>query len=165
MAQVQRMKIKPSALLLLLPLLLILGWMSVIFFMSTSFGQWEHSQAIIQALLAPFWAPAPEALTSLNLGLRKLAHFSEYALLLTVMYWGLKSLVNLTPRTLLAVVLTLAIVFAISDEFHQAFVPGRTSQLLDVMIDSMGASVMAIATLVFERHRAKIALHSDIHSQ
>lgn len=33
----------------------------------------------------------------------------------------------------------LAVLFAISDEFHQSFVPGRTAWGVDVLIDSAGA--------------------------
>ena len=35
--------------------------------------------------------------------------------------------------------LLLCIGYAITDELHQAFVPGRTPKLLDVLIDSSGA--------------------------
>ena len=37
--------------------------------------------------------------------------------------------------------LLLCIGYAITDELHQAFVPGRTPKLLDVLIDSSGASL------------------------
>ena len=125
--------------------------------MSTSFGDWHHSQEILKNFLnilslAPL---APESLDHLNFALRKLAHFSEYAVLLSVIYWGTKRWIKVEPRHLMTWVLTFVIIFAISDEFHQSFVPGRTSQLLDVMIDSAGASVMAIATTMFEQARLK----------
>ena len=35
----------------------------------------------------------------------------------------------------------ICVIFAISDEFHQTFVAGRTGQSLDVLIDSAGALV------------------------
>ena len=37
--------------------------------------------------------------------------------------------------------LILYIIYAISDEIHQSFVPGRGPQLLDVIIDTSGASI------------------------
>lgn len=35
----------------------------------------------------------------------------------------------------------ICVIFAASDEIHQLFVPGRTGQLIDVIIDSVGAIV------------------------
>jgi len=37
--------------------------------------------------------------------------------------------------------LGICVLFAISDEVHQLFVPGRGGQVSDVLIDSAGASV------------------------
>ena len=95
--------------------------MSMIFFFSTSFGEWSHSQAMIQALLHRFSLDplASESLSHLNFALRKLAHFSEYALLLSVIYWGGKAFVQKEPRHLMPWVLAFVVLFAISDEFGQ----------------------------------------------
>ena len=41
----------------------------------------------------------------------------------------------------------MAILFALSDEFHQSFVEGRTSTLRDVLIDGIGATVALLATV------------------
>jgi len=35
----------------------------------------------------------------------------------------------------------MAVLFALSDEYHQSFVSGRTSSLVDVMIDGGGAGL------------------------
>ena len=151
------MKSIPRSKSIWIPLILMMSWMSVIFLMSTSVGDWHHSQDIIQGVLNPVLGHplSSNNLETLNFILRKLAHFSEYAFLLTLIYWGLRSRLSLKPQTLMAGVLFFVILFAISDEYHQSFVPGRTSQLLDVMIDSAGASVTAIATILFEQYRLK----------
>jgi VanZ family protein len=47
---------------------------------------------------------------------------------------------------------SLAIVYAVSDEVHQRFVPGRTAAAGDVGIDALGAVVGQIALAV----RAKL---------
>jgi VanZ family protein len=41
--------------------------------------------------------------------------------------------------TLRALSAGLAVVYALSDECHQTFVPGRDGNLLDVMVDAVGA--------------------------
>jgi VanZ family protein len=35
----------------------------------------------------------------------------------------------------------MAVLFALSDEYHQSFVEGRSSRLTDVVIDTAGAAV------------------------
>jgi VanZ family protein len=35
----------------------------------------------------------------------------------------------------------LTILYAVSDEYHQTFVPGRNGQLADVLIDSLGGLI------------------------
>lgn len=68
--------------------------------------------------------------------LRKSAHITEYAVLaiLTCRVFSHKK----TGRYLLAS-FCLAVLYAMSDEWHQTFVIGRTGALLDVAIDSFGA--------------------------
>ena len=64
-----------------------------------------------------------------DLVLRKLAHVAEYAVL------GLL-LARATGKAGLAVLL--GTLYAATDEFHQAFVPGRAGRPLDVAIDVVG---------------------------
>ena len=74
-----------------------------------------------------------------DLVLRKLAHTVEYAIL------GALLLRALEART---IALVAGVAYAISDEIHQSFVPGRQGSVLDVLIDSAG---VAIGILVLER--------------
>jgi VanZ family protein len=46
----------------------------------------------------------------------------------------------------------LAVLFAISDEFHQSFVPGRTAWGVDVLIDSSGALLGILIWRLFHRN-------------
>jgi VanZ family protein len=47
---------------------------------------------------------------------------------------------RVTPLTAAAAIVA-AVVYGISDEFHQSFVPGRTSDAADVLADAIGATV------------------------
>jgi len=55
----------------------------------------------------------------------------------------------------------ICVIYAISDEIHQLFVPGRTGQLKDVIIDSSGSFVgiaiviIVIKLLEMKRNRKK----------
>jgi len=55
-----------------------------------------------------------------------------------------------TGKTALALLLT--VVYAGSDELHQAFVPSREASLADFGFDILGALVAAIARTVTRRH-------------
>jgi len=78
-----------------------------------------------------------------DLLLRKLAHAAEYAVLGAL-------LLRATGRRGLA--FALGGLYAISDELHQMFVPGRMGRPLDVAIDALG---VACGVLVWQstRHR------------
>ncbi len=74
---------------------------------------------------------------SVDFYVRKSAHASEYAVLaiffLGALYFSGKEL-RFYP---VAVLLTS--VYALTDEIHQLFVPGRSGQISDVILDSSGA--------------------------
>ena len=67
-----------------------------------------------------------------------LAHIPAYALL--TFLW-LKSFAGATSKNLTAIgflILTGIVIFAITDEIHQAFVPGRTASFMDIGLDLIG---------------------------
>ena len=55
---------------------------------------------------------------------------------------------NLKEQKRILISLCIGILYATSDEIHQAFVPGRGPQVTDVMIDSMGV-VLGILIVLF----------------
>ena len=79
-----------------------------------------------------------ELVESLQTPIRKLAHFSIYTIggVLTSIYFSLDAK-NIKKNILLAFIF--CVIYAITDEIHQHFVPGRSCELRDVLIDSSGA--------------------------
>lgn len=73
--------------------------------------------------------------------LRKLSHVAIYAVLGLNMSAALRS--ALTTRGTLGLSLSLGTLYAVSDEFHQSFVPGRLASLRDVLID-IGGLILGI---------------------
>ena len=67
-----------------------------------------------------------------DLVLRKIAHACEFAVLGALLLRALRD-----ERAALAA----GIAYAVSDELHQHFVPGRVGSPLDVLIDSVGVGV------------------------
>jgi VanZ family protein len=88
-------------------------------------------------------------LGSAEVVLRKLAHVAEY-LALTLLL--LRASRRSDIAAALPIALVAALLFAISDEWHQSFVPGRTATARDVAIDGIG---IALAALAATRTRAR----------
>jgi VanZ family protein len=103
---------------LLLPPLLAMG---LIFFLSA-----QPSDEIDRA----WW----------DIALRKLAHFTEYAVL-TALWW--RALRGLGARRPLAAAIAISLGYACTDELHQTFVDGRKGTPVDVLIDSAGIATAA----------------------
>jgi VanZ family protein len=127
-----------------------LVWMGIMFYFSTKTWGGAATKSLLDRLLTLYAPPVREFLTAadiaqINYVLRKLAHFTEYAILTVLGYWAWAKGVGRSPQQSLQIAFAVSILFAISDEFHQRFVPGRTSLMTDVLIDGLGASVAAFA--------------------
>lgn len=73
---------------------------------------------------------------------KKSAHLLEYALLALAYYWALG--LNLKKGWLAWL---LAVLYAVTDEFHQSFTAGRHPSLVDVLVyDNLGAFVSVLLT-------------------
>ena len=76
----------------------------------------------------------------------KVVHFFEYGMLGFLCAHATSRTWPRRPRPrMLALGAFLASAFGLSDELHQAFVPGRTAELLDFVADVLGASCGAFA--------------------
>jgi VanZ family protein len=80
-------------------------------------------------------------LGTLDLVLRKAAHFAEYALLCALWWRPLRTLMGARRAALLA--LAFASAYAALDEYHQTFVEGRSGSPVDWLIDTSGAALAA----------------------
>ena len=75
--------------------------------------------------------------------IRKNAHFFAYLVLGILTFNGLKDSGIAGGRGFI-LALIVCILYAISDEIHQLFIPGRSGQVTDVVIDGMGSLVGVI---------------------
>jgi VanZ family protein len=111
----------------------VLVWGAIIFTLSTSEFSAINTSRIIDPMLH-FLIPGISS-ASVDVGhmlTRKAAHFTEYGILFWLLVRG-----PMAQRPYLA--LMLCVVYALTDEGHQVFVPGRTASLYDVALDSTGA--------------------------
>lgn len=102
------------------------------------------------------------SLSTLIFLVRKTAHFTEYAILGALFYLNLIQFPKLNShiKKLLLPIL-FSYLYAITDELHQVFVPGRSAQFRDVLIDTLGASFGAIITYLIVKLFTKIKTRSD----
>jgi Predicted integral membrane protein len=79
--------------------------------------------------------------------IRKLAHFSIYAL---VGVWIMAFMSTFDSRLYKKWIISMlvGVLYAASDEFHQSFVPGRGPSIVDVGIDSLGVLTGILAVLI-----------------
>lgn len=69
--------------------------------------------------------------------IRKLAHFSIYTVVGFLMM-ALMSTYNAKTIIRVSISFGIGVIYAISDEIHQYFIPGRSGRVFDVIIDSFG---------------------------
>ena len=125
--------------------IVVVLWMGVIFFFSSqpADDSKELSTGVTEVILSVVEAVAPHSdffMENLHHFVRKNAHFLIYFILGMLVLRALR-LSEIRGKKGIVLALTICIVYAISDELHQLFVPGRGAQVKDVIIDSTGALV------------------------
>jgi VanZ family protein len=111
----------------------VILWGGLIFTLSTSAFSAANTSKVIDPMLR--WLIPGITAASVDVChmlVRKAAHFTEYGILFWLLVRG-----PMAQRPWLA--LMLCVVYALTDEGHQVFVPGRTASLYDVALDSTGA--------------------------
>src|SRR2546426_2369927 len=120
-------------------------WMAVTVWLSTDIASGEHtSQLLLPALrwLLP-WA-TPGQLHTVHRLLRKGAHLTEYAILAALWYRAFTRERNLSARAASWTAFAISLAWAALDEWHQSFLPSRTSSAMDVALDGAGAALALV---------------------
>ena len=86
------------------------------------------------ALLAKLLSLDPDSATTI---VRKCGHFLEYLILGVLLFLWLSAAGS---RHAWAAALIIGIVYAVTDEIHQLFVPGRSCEVRDIFIDAAGVA-------------------------
>lgn len=125
--------------------LLVILWIVLIFYLShqPAIESNNLSTGITEGLVAIIERVTLDTdfdVSNFNHIVRKNAHFFAYLILGVLVFNALKSNDFKGSRRFL-IALAFCILYAISDEIHQLFIPGRAGQVRDVIIDSAGAVV------------------------
>lgn len=118
--------------------LLLILWLSLIFYFSSQIG--TESGGLSSRILAYIGnflkvSDIDSFVSNFSFLIRKTAHFSEYFILLILAYECFK---EYKIDYLLLTSILFCVLAASFDEFHQLFVSGRSGQVSDVFIDSLG---------------------------
>ncbi len=105
----------------------------------------------IWAAVIFFFSSIPDLRTKLEYDyiLRKLAHIFEYLILTSLLHRAVKGSFNMNARRIFIYTVLFAFLYAVSDEIHQYFVPGRSCTVKDVLIDTIGILGFYIILRVF----------------
>jgi VanZ family protein len=130
----------PRKLLAWAPTLL---WICVLAFFSTDVFSAEHTGSILLKIIHALFGPVSHhRFEQIHFLVRKAAHFGSYGLLSAFAFFSWRATLP-SPRRWsfrwAALALLTGFIAGSLDEFHQSFVPSRTSSFHDVLIDTAGA--------------------------
>jgi VanZ family protein len=115
---------------------MVFGWMGLIFFFS-------HQ---------PSLPHLPDGMRDTII--KKLGHALAYGILMGLWQRALSAIRPMTSK-MLWLALGLTLLYAISDEWHQTFIPDRNGQLADVLVDLSGAWLVLIVSRRLMRRNSK----------
>ena len=139
-------------------LVLSILWMCVIFYMSNQPAAISsaHSGGVINMISnMPVVGTLMKYLMSINIGefvVRKGAHMFSYCLLAILLFM---SVYEKDIKKAIIIAFLGTFLYACSDEFHQLFIPGRSGEFRDVMIDSLGGIIGLILIGFIARYKIK----------
>lgn len=135
----------------------LIAWLAFISFASSdNFNASNTSRIIGPLILWLFPNTKPETLAVVHFITRKIAHFTEYAILgfLAARAFRTSPRPGIKQRWFLICAL-LVVLYALLDEYHQSFVPSRTASIFDSFIDMAGG----LTVLLVVRKRTSDSTH------
>ncbi|MGL5693387.1 MAG: VanZ family protein [Peptostreptococcaceae bacterium] len=132
-------------------LVLIISWMGFIFYLSNqpaSVSAGQSGRLINSILGTPIIGTMLTPILTSSIGeflIRKSAHmFLYFILAILVFSYIIKRNIELTNKILIKqMIITITVVFlyACTDEIHQLYIPGRSGEFRDVMVDTTGGII------------------------
>ena len=127
-------------------LLLTLGYMAGIYYLSSIPGEADPQNALLSGII--LWTPP---------ALQNLVHIPLFGVLAWLWYRTLGAWIK-NSRLLFMLAFMLTTGFGILDEWHQLYVPGRYASITDTALNALGA---AIAVWLLSRAQAAVLPSGD----
>jgi len=129
----------------------LLVWMFIIFSASADTQSTARTSRFLEPILRWLYPDiSPDTVNLVRLIARKAAHAVEYAILSWLTWRALhrpgRNEERRWSRRTAVFTLSIVILYATTDEFHQRFVPNRTGSITDVCIDALGGVIGLILT-------------------
>lgn len=140
-------------------LLLLILWIIIIYMLSNQTGDISggSSEGIIKNTLEIIYSifniskeNINEIVHILHNPIRECAHAFEYFVLGLLTF---KNLENFNIKNKYVITLLFCFTFALFDEVHQLFVSGRTFQIFDIIIDTLGFCLILIFIKIYEKKK------------
>lgn len=130
-------------------LFLMIGFMLFIFYMSSQTGDDSTKQSnFILDTFASLGINLNESFGNFaSIIIRKGAHFTEYMILSFLIYNVITDYIKVNKKVYIYTILGV-FVYAVTDEIHQLFVPGRAGMIQDVMIDTSGGLAGSLILMI-----------------
>ena len=132
-------------------------WLGAIASFSTDTFSAAHTGRILSRILhAVYGSLSPHQFEQLHFLIRKTAHFTVYGVLGCLAFFAWRKTLPAPQRWTWGwsgLAMSVVFVAASLDEFHQTFVPSRTGNSRDVLLDLVGALFFQIIIALFLRNR------------
>ncbi len=154
--------------------ILVVLWMGVIFSFSAENAEesLETSDGIVDIVVDNLFEYKKDTLSedeflsfkeTVSRFVRKSAHFIAY-MILGILTLSALFAHRLKNKTRVSISLGICFLYAVSDEIHQIFVPGRAGRFTDVLIDTSGAVlgillVFAVTYIILQLKNKKLSQH------
>lgn len=145
--------------------ILLLVWMAFIFSLSSQNAKTSSgtSGRVIAAVIRIFVEDfdemseeeQKEMIAPYQFIVRKGAHFTAYGVLGMLSFLSFITYKSIPFKIRIPLILSVCLLYSISDEIHQLYVPGRSGEIRDVCIDFCG-SLLAVGVLTLIVRKTKL---------
>lgn len=111
---------------------LIIVWMVVVFVFSHQTGEGSSG---LSSKIAKMLFNNDQIAEKMEVFIRKGAHMAEYAVGAMLFYGYCLTYPNMQPKKRIIFAEMCTVLYAITDEVHQLFIPGRNGSFFDILID------------------------------
>jgi len=148
--------------------LLCIIWLGIIFYNTTRQGEISQRYSGEVTKIISVVINIPSAIldkhnikfSDVNFYVRKNAHFFQY-LILSIMLCSAVRQIKLYKTSEIFLLLFLLLFISVTDEFIQKYIPGRTSSILDIVIDFSGGVLgMLISNIGYKIRKKKVAVQA-----
>lgn len=144
----------------------VLVWMAIIYSLSAQPAHQSNklSKGVTKAIVETIEKMTPKKeldLNKLNHLIRKNTHFLAYFVLGMLVMNAIRWF-RLSDIKGFGIAWATCVLYAISDEMHQLFVPGRGGQVSDVLIDSAGALTGIVLFMFISKILGRVVLNKSM---